>query len=219
MQKKRHFAVRGNKETFALMKQREYSAMLNNSSMIIIIDNYDSFTYNLVQLISANEKRYIVMSNDKISLDAINRLQPSHILISHGPGRPENAGIIVDVIKYFASSILMFGVCLGHQTIGYAFGGTITRTPILMHGKTSLIYHNNTGIYRALENPFTATRYHSLIIAKENFPAELEITATTEEGIIMGVRHRKFPLEGIQFNPESILTKAGALLISNWLQQ
>ncbi len=187
--------------------------------MIVIIDNYDSFTYNLVQLVGANAKKYVVVRNDKISLDEISTLKPSHILISPGPGRPENAGIIVDVIKNFSSSISILGVCLGHQAIGYACGGTIRRAPVLMHGKTSHIHHNNSGIYSSLENPFIATRYHSLIIAKENLPSELEITATTDDGIIMGVRHRTHPLEGMQFHPESILTTAGATLISNWLNQ
>ncbi len=186
--------------------------------MILVIDNYDSFTYNLVQLVAAVNDDYRVVRNDKITLDEIKQLKPTHILISPGPGRPENAGICIDVIKQFGADIPIFGVCLGHQAIGFAFGCKIVRAPVLMHGKTSMIYHDAKSIFQNIENPFEATRYHSLIIERQSITTDLVITSETKEGIIMGVRHTKYPIEGIQFHPESILTKVGEKLINNWLQ-
>ncbi len=185
--------------------------------MILVIDNYDSFTYNLVQLVAAVNYNYKVVRNDKITLDQIEEIKPTHILISPGPGRPEDAGICIDVVKRFGSQIPILGVCLGHQAIGFAFGCTIVRASILMHGKTSMIYHDEKSIFQNIENPFEATRYHSLVIERDSITPELVITSETKEGIIMGVRHKKFPIEGIQFHPESILTKVGEKLIYNWL--
>ena len=185
--------------------------------MILIIDNYDSFTYNLVQLVGRHTNDLIVVRNDKIRAKEVTVLKPSHILISPGPGRPEHAGICVDIIRELGPHVPILGVCLGHQAIGYAFGATITHAPRLVHGKVSQIYHQLNGLFRNIPNPFDATRYHSLIISKDNFPKELEVTATTEDEIIMGVRHRHFPIEGIQFHPESVLTKSGPDVILNWL--
>lgn len=185
--------------------------------MILIIDNYDSFTYNLVQLIGQHTKDFVVHRNDKLSIDAINRMKPSGILISPGPGRPENAGICVELIRKLGARIPILGICLGHQAIGYAFGGTITHAPHLMHGKTSSIYHHDGDLFRNLPNPFEATRYHSLIISQNDFPKELSVTARTEDDIVMGVKHQEYPIEGIQFHPESVLTKFGPQIISNWL--
>jgi anthranilate synthase component 2 len=188
--------------------------------LILIIDNYDSFTYNLVQLVGQVTKNYIVVRNDKLSADVLKtEMKIDKILISPGPGRPENAGICVETIKQYSPYIPLLGVCLGHQAIGYAFGGKIDYAPVLMHGKTSLIHHTGKGIFSGIPTPFEATRYHSLIISEDNFPADLEITARTDDGIIMGVRHKNFPLEGIQFHPESILTQVGAQMIKNWLSQ
>lgn len=188
-----------------------------NLKMVLVIDNYDSFTYNLVQLVAAINDDYRVLRNDKITLDEIKQLKPTHILISPGPGRPENAGICIDVIKQFGADIPIFGVCLGHQAIGFAFGCKIVRAPVLMHGKTSMIYHNAKSIFQNIENPFEATRYHSLIIERQSITTDLVITSETKEGIIMGVRHAKYPIEGIQFHPESILTTVGKKIIFNWL--
>lgn len=186
--------------------------------MILIIDNYDSFTYNLVQLVAQVNSDFRVVRNDKITLDEIKQLKPTHILISPGPGRPENAGICIDVIKQFGADIPILGVCLGHQAIGFAFGCKIVRAPVLMHGKTSMIHHDAKSIFQNIENPFEATRYHSLVIERQSITTDLVITSETKEGIIMGVRHTKFPIEGIQFHPESIRTKVGEKLIRNWLQ-
>ncbi|MBI3195819.1 MAG: aminodeoxychorismate/anthranilate synthase component II [Ignavibacteriae bacterium] len=186
--------------------------------MILLIDNYDSFTYNLVQLIGQIRTDIQVVRNDKITVSEMKQMNPERIVISPGPGRPENAGICIQVIKELGRTIPTLGVCLGHQAIGCAFNGTITYAPTLMHGKTSMILHQGEGIFRSIENPFEATRYHSLVIAKENFPKELLITATSEDGIIMGVRHKEFPIQGIQFHPESVLTKVGYKLLSNWFE-
>ncbi|MDI6736796.1 MAG: aminodeoxychorismate/anthranilate synthase component II [bacterium] len=194
--------------------------------MILIIDNYDSFTYNLVQYLGeiglegnniASELQ--VYRNDKITLDEIHNLSPEAILISPGPGTPLEAGISNDVIKEFADEIPILGVCLGHQCIGYVFGGKIVRADRLMHGKTSLIYHHGKGLYEGIENPFVATRYHSLIIKKDTLPACLEITAWTQEEEIMGVHHKEYNLEGVQFHPESILTKAGINILRNFVKR
>ena len=184
--------------------------------MILIIDNYDSFTYNLVQLVGKQAKDILVVRNDKITIEGISSLHPRAIIISPGPGRPERAGICVETIRQLGSTIPILGVCLGHQAIGYAFGAEIVHTPHLMHGKTSSIFHKETALFDNMSNPFVATRYHSLMI-EHHLPQVLEVTATTEENIIMGVRHTTFPIEGIQFHPESVLTKEGGRLISNWL--
>ncbi len=190
--------------------------------MILIIDNYDSFTYNLVQLlgkilVQGNEE-LVVRRNDQISIDKIMAVQPRRIVLSPGPGRPEDAGVTVDVIKTFGSTIPIFGVCLGHQAIGLAFGGAIVHAPTLMHGRTSAIRHNGTSLFENVKNPFIATRYHSLVISPEGFPDCLEVTATTDDGVIMGVQHKTFPVVGVQFHPESILTEEGERLLRNWLK-
>lgn len=187
--------------------------------MILIIDNYDSFTYNLVQLIGQHTVEFEVVRNDKISVAEVAKKKPDGIVISPGPGRPENAGICVELIRSVGKEIPILGVCLGHQAIGYAFGGTITHAPQLMHGKTSMIHHWGSGIFKNVPEPFEATRYHSLVIDKQTLPKEFTITASTEDGVIMGVKHNKFPIEGIQFHPESILTTAGPTIIKNWLNQ
>jgi len=187
--------------------------------MILMIDNYDSFTYNLVQYLGALGEDVKVFRNDKITLKAIKQLRPDRIVISPGPGRPEDAGVSCGVIKEFAGKIPILGVCLGHQALGYAFGGKIVQAKKLMHGKTSLIYHNQKGIFKGIPNPFEATRYHSLIVAKKNLPECLEIIAQTKEGEIMGLKHKQYPLWGVQFHPESILTKAGKNILANFLKQ
>ena len=187
--------------------------------MILIIDNYDSFTYNLVQLVGLHTKDFQVVRNDKISIGEIEQMNPERILISPGPGRPENAGICVELIRSVGKKIPILGVCLGHQAIGYAFGGNIVHAPKLMHGKTSQVHHENGDLFEHISNPFEATRYHSLVISQENFPKELSITAQTSDGIIMGLRHNEFPIEGIQFHPESVLTKVGPQIITNWLNK
>jgi len=183
-----------------------------------MIDNYDSFTYNLVQYLGELGEDVRVFRNNKITTQDIEQLIPQRIVISPGPCTPNEAGISVDVIKQYAGKIPILGVCLGHQSIGAAFGGDIIRAPRLMHGKTSLIYHDGKTIFTGLPNPFEATRYHSLLIKKETLPACFEITAWTDMDEIMGVRHREFILEGVQFHPESILTAVGKDLLRNFLQ-
>jgi len=185
---------------------------------ILVIDNYDSFTYNLVQLIGNFTEDITVKRNDKISIPEIKELNPGKIVISPGPGTPEDSGISQDIIKNIGSTIPILGVCLGHQTIGYCFNAVVTNAPYLMHGKTSSVIHDGKTIYKNIEQNFSAGRYHSLIIQKETVPDSLEISARTEDGIIMGVRHKSFPIEGIQFHPESILTKVGYHLIKNWIE-
>lgn len=185
--------------------------------MILVIDNYDSFTFNLVQYLGELGERVEVFRNDAISVEEISRLDPSGIVISPGPGRPENAGIILGMIARLSGRIPILGVCLGHQAIGAAFGGQVVAAPSIMHGKTSSVHHDGRTIFRGLENPFTATRYHSLVVSGEGFPDALEVTAKTEEGVIMGLRHREHPVEGVQFHPESILTGEGKALLSNFL--
>src|SRR5581483_8477901 len=177
--------------------------------MILVIDNYDSFTYNLVQYLGELGAEVVVRRNDKITLDEIAALKPERIVISPGPCTPNEAGISVPLIKRFAGEIPILGVCLGHQSIGAAFGGEIVRNDRVMHGKTSLIKHRGEGVFHGLPNPFEATRYHSLVIKRDTMPACLEITAETEEGEVMGVRHKQFPVEGVQFHPESALTRSG----------
>jgi anthranilate synthase/aminodeoxychorismate synthase-like glutamine amidotransferase len=185
--------------------------------MILMIDNFDSFTYNLVQYFGEMGEDLIVFRNNAITIEKIEELQPDRIVISPGPCTPKEAGISVDVIRHFAGKLPILGVCLGHQCIGYAFGGNIVRAERLMHGKTSMIYHDGKSIFTGLPNPFEATRYHSLVIERAAMPECLEITAETDIGEIMGVRHKEFPIEGVQFHPESILTQHGKELLRNFL--
>jgi anthranilate synthase component 2 len=186
--------------------------------MLLMIDNYDSFTYNLVQYFAELGAEVAVYRNDEISVEQIEKLKPQHIVVSPGPCTPNEAGISVAAIRHFAGKIPVLGVCLGHQSIGQAFGGKIIHAKQLMHGKTSPIFHNNTSVFRGLPSPFTATRYHSLVIEKETLPDCLEITAWTEDGEIMGVRHRALAVEGVQFHPESILTEYGHDMLKNFLE-
>jgi len=187
-------------------------------NMLLVIDNYDSFTYNLVQYLGELGQDIRVYRNDKITLREIEALNPQRVVISPGPCTPREAGISVDLVKHFAGRIPILGVCLGHQAIGYAFGGEIIHAKKLMHGKTSMIHHDGKTIYKKLPNPFEATRYHSLVIERESIPDELEISAETDDGEIMGVRHKEYIIEGVQFHPESILTKAGKDLLRNFLE-
>jgi anthranilate synthase component 2 len=185
--------------------------------MILIIDNYDSFTYNLVHLVAEHTEDYKVVRNDAITIEEIEELAPYGILISPGPGRPKDAGITGDIIRKFAEHTPILGVCLGHQAIGEVYGGKVVHAPKLMHGKTSTIHHDGKGIFGGIEDGFTATRYHSLVLDSDRIPDEFEITARSEDEVIMGIRHRSLPLEGIQFHPESLLTTAGKKLIANWI--
>lgn len=194
--------------------------------MIIVIDNYDSFTYNLVQYLGELGAEFPVASviqvyrNDQISLEQIGQLQPEAIVISPGPGRPEDAGISLEIIRTLGQTVPILGVCLGHQSIGQVFGGQIVSAPELMHGKTSQVTHTGVGVFRGLDNPMTATRYHSLVIEPQTCPDVLEITAWVEDGTIMGVRHRNYPhIEGVQFHPESVLTTLGKQMLRNFLTQ
>lgn len=186
--------------------------------MLLMIDNYDSFTYNLVQYLGELGEDVRVFRNDKITIREIEEMSPERIVISPGPCTPKEAGISIEVIRDFAGKVSILGVCLGHQSIGAAFGGEIIRAPRLMHGKTSMIYHDGKTIFDGLPNPFEATRYHSLVIKRETLPECLEITAWTDQGEIMGVRHREFIIEGVQFHPESILTRVGKDLLRNFLR-
>ncbi|MBN3959111.1 aminodeoxychorismate/anthranilate synthase component II [Nostoc sp. NMS8] len=194
--------------------------------MIIVIDNYDSFTYNLVQYLGELAAEFPVADdikvfrNDKISIDEIRALKPQAVVISPGPGRPEDAGISLELIEQLGQDLPILGVCLGHQSIGQVFGGKIIPAPELMHGKTSQVSHTGVGVFRGLENPLTATRYHSLVIERETCPDVLEITAWVEDNTIMGVRHRNYPhIQGVQFHPESVLTSSGKQLLRNFLEQ
>ncbi|MDQ0115938.1 aminodeoxychorismate/anthranilate synthase component II [Paenibacillus harenae] len=186
--------------------------------MILVIDNYDSFTYNLVQYLGHLGEDIIVKRNDEIDLAGIEELKPDHILISPGPCSPNEAGISLSLIEHFKGVIPIFGVCLGHQSIGQAFGGEVVRAEKLMHGKTSQIFHNSKSIFEGMPSPFTATRYHSLIVRRETLPDCLEITAETDEGEIMGLRHKEYAIEGVQFHPESIITEHGLTMLRNFLQ-
>jgi anthranilate synthase/aminodeoxychorismate synthase-like glutamine amidotransferase len=187
--------------------------------MILVIDNYDSFTYNLVQYLGELGKKLKVVRNDKITIPQIKKLKPEKIVISPGPGRPENSGISVEVIREFYKKIPILGVCLGHQCIGFCFGGRIVSAKRLMHGKTSLIYHNGKTIFKGLPNPFEATRYHSLVISRKDFPEDLEIIAwEKKDNEIMGIKLKSYPVWGVQFHPESILTKVGKKLLENFLK-
>ena len=192
--------------------------MLGPDTMLLLIDNYDSFTYNLVHYLGELGADVQVWRNDAFSLQDVKRLKPSHIIVSPGPGRPEDAGITPDVIRAFAPGVPILGVCLGHQAMAQCFGGTVVRARRLMHGKTSEIHHDGRGLYRGLENPFTATRYHSLIVRRETLPDCLVETAKTKEGELMGIRHKEYEVEGVQFHPESFLTEVGLQLIRNFLE-
>ncbi|MUG88441.1 aminodeoxychorismate/anthranilate synthase component II [Paenibacillus timonensis] len=187
--------------------------------MILVIDNYDSFTYNLVQYLGELGEEVAVRRNDEIDLAGIEALQPDHILISPGPCTPNEAGITLDLIERFKGVIPIFGVCLGHQAIGQAFGGNVIRAERLMHGKTSPIHHQGESVFAGLPSPFTATRYHSLIVERESLPDCLEITAETAEGEIMGLRHKEYAVEGVQFHPESIITQHGHQILRNFLNR
>jgi len=185
--------------------------------MLLMIDNYDSFTYNLVQYFSELGEKVVVYRNDEITLDKIAQLNPERIVISPGPCTPNEAGVSLAVINQFSQNIPVLGVCLGHQSIGQAFGGRVIHAKQLMHGKTSPIFHHNTGVFRGLPNPFTATRYHSLVVERSTLPDCLEVTAWTEDGEIMGIRHKTLAIEGIQFHPESILSEYGHQMLENFL--
>jgi len=185
--------------------------------MILMIDNYDSFTYNLVQYLGELGAELVVRRNDRVTTDEIAVMRPERIVISPGPCTPNEAGVSLEVIRTFAGKIPILGVCLGHQAVGQAFGGRVVRAPRLMHGKTSEIAHDGAGIFRGLTNPFTATRYHSLLVERETLPACLAITAEAD-GLIMGLRHRELPVDGVQFHPESILTTEGKKLLKNFLE-
>jgi para-aminobenzoate synthetase component 2 len=185
--------------------------------MIIMIDNYDSFTYNLVQFVGELGEELQVYRNDKITVEEIERLSPDYLMISPGPCTPNEAGISMDVIRHFAGKIPILGVCLGHQSIGQVFGGKVIRAHRLMHGKTSEVYHDGKTIFEGIPSPFTAARYHSLIVEEETIPDVLEVTARTAEGEIMAIRHREYPIEGVQFHPESIITEHGKQLLRNFL--
>jgi len=186
--------------------------------MLLVIDNYDSFTYNLVQYLGEIGQDPVVHRNDKITIEEIKHLKPERIVISPGPGRPENAGISEQVVETFHKEIPILGVCLGHQAIAQNFGAKIVHAPYLMHGKVSDIHHDGKTVFKDIPDPFVATRYHSLVIEKNTLPEELEITSWTKDDIIMGIRHKKYPLEGIQFHPESILTDQGKAILANFLK-
>ncbi len=186
--------------------------------MLLMIDNYDSFTFNLVQYFGELEEEVRTFRNDEITIEQIEALKPDRICLSPGPCTPAEAGICIDVLKHFAGRIPMLGVCLGHQAIGAAFGGKVVRAQEIMHGKTSEITHTGVGIFRGLPSPFTVTRYHSLAIERESLPDCLEITAQTADGEIMGVRHKDYPIEGVQFHPESILSEHGHAMLKNFLE-
>jgi len=186
--------------------------------MLLLIDNYDSFTYNLYQYLCELGQEVVVIRNDKTTIDKIEKMQPERIVISPGPGRPENAGISNDVIKHFAGKLPILGVCLGHQCVGQAFGATVERAGEIKHGKSSLVHHDGKGVLARLPNPFSAIRYHSLAVMRQGLPDCFEVSAQTENGIIMGLRHKDYPIEGVQFHPESIMTKEGKDLLYNFLK-
>jgi len=184
---------------------------------ILLIDNYDSFTYNLYQALRGLGARVDVVRNDKIDVSGIRRRAPSHLVLSPGPGRPEEAGVTLDAVGAFAGRVPILGVCLGHQAIGLAFGGRVVRAPRMMHGKTSRVSHDGRGVYRGLANPFTATRYHSLLVEERTLPGCLQATSRADDGALMGVRHRTLAVEGVQFHPESVMTPEGVRLLKNFL--
>jgi para-aminobenzoate synthetase component II len=184
---------------------------------ILVIDNYDSFVFNLVQYLGQLGADCEVRRNDEITVADVGRSGAAGILLSPGPGTPDRAGIMMEVIETYAGDLPLFGVCLGHQAIGAAFGGTVTRAPELLHGKTSQVVHKGVGVLSGLPDPFTATRYHSLAVLPETLPAEIEVTGWTESGVVMAMRHRELPVEGVQFHPESVLTEGGHTMLANWL--
>jgi anthranilate synthase/aminodeoxychorismate synthase-like glutamine amidotransferase len=185
--------------------------------MVLLIDNYDSFTFNLAQYLGELGHAPAVRRNDEITLGEVEAMQPSRIVISPGPGRPEDAGISVDVIKKIGAKVPVLGVCLGHQAIGYAFGGDVVRAPVLMHGKTSSVQHDGRGVFNGVSQPFVAGRYHSLVVADPP-PEPLEISARTDDGVVMGLRHRRWPVHGVQFHPESVLTGEGRKILRNFVE-
>ncbi len=184
---------------------------------VLVIDNYDSFVYILVQYLGEMGLEPVVVRNDKATIDELEAMQPDALLVSPGPGRPEDAGLSNDAIVHFAGRIPILGVCLGHQCIGHVYGGIVSRAPELMHGKTSFVRHHDTGVFAGLPSPVEATRYHSLIVEREGLPDELEITAETDSGLIMGMRHRTHDIQGVQFHPESVLTSGGKQMLASWL--
>lgn len=186
--------------------------------MIVVVDNYDSFTYNLVQYLAELGADVHVYRNDAIDLPGLRALAPKGVLVSPGPGHPDESGVSLDVIRELGKTVPVFGVCLGHQTIGHVYGGKVIRAPRLMHGRTSPIEHEGKGVFRSLPSPFTATRYHSLIVERESLPDCLAVTAWTAEGEIMGLKHKTLPLEGVQFHPESFLTEHGHTMLRHWLE-
>jgi anthranilate synthase/aminodeoxychorismate synthase-like glutamine amidotransferase len=187
--------------------------------MILVIDNYDSFTYNLVQYLGELGASLTVYRNDKITVGEIESIAPRGIVISPGPGNPDDAGISLELIARLGARIPILGVCLGHQCIGQAYGGRVLGAPILMHGKTSMIHHDGSSLYKGVANPFEATRYHSLVVERDSIPGCLKLTAWTEDGVVMGLCHAQFPVEGVQFHPESILTFEGKKILNNFLQR
>ena len=186
--------------------------------MILIIDNYDSFTYNLVQYVGELGGEISVFRNDAITADEVEKIKPTHIILSPGPKRPEDSGVCIDILKRFSGEFPILGVCLGHQAMGLVFGGRVINAPKIMHGKLSDIYHDGKSIFKGLKNPFKATRYHSLVVDTKDLPDELEISAKTEDGTIMGLRHKRYKVEGVQFHPESFLTNGGKRLLKNFLE-
>ena len=197
--------------------------MSKYSPVVFVLDNYDSFTYNLVQYLGELGAKVEVWRNDQVTIDDVERLRPERIVVSPGPCTPQEAGISIELIRHFAGKVPLLGVCLGHQAIGAAFGGRVVRAKNLMHGKTSQVQHDGRSIFRGVASPMIATRYHSLVVAEEDLPADLEVTAHTLEKdgtrVIMGLRHRRFPVEGVQFHPESVLTADGKKLVANFLDQ
>jgi para-aminobenzoate synthetase component 2 len=187
------------------------------TARVLVIDNYDSFVYNIVQYLGQLGADCEVRRNDEIDLAEVGRLAPDGILLSPGPGSPDRAGVCVDLIRQYGGRIPLFGVCLGHQAIAEAYGATVTRAPELLHGKTSLVHHDGTGVLAGLPDPFTATRYHSLAVVAGTLPPELEVTGRTDSGVVMALRHRDLPIEGVQFHPESVLTQGGHRILANWL--
>lgn len=186
--------------------------------MIFVLDNYDSFTYNLVQMLGELGAEMEVRRNDRITVGEIERLRPKALVLSPGPGRPEDAGILLETIRRFAGKLPILGVCLGHQAIGQVFGGEVVSAPSLVHGKATEVHHDGRTIYKGLPLPFAAGRYHSLVVAPDSFPGTLEVSANTTEGVVMGLRHREWPIEGVQFHPESVLTPVGPQLLENFLR-
>ena len=191
---------------------------MQHREVVLVIDNYDSFTYNLVQYLGELRESVVVRRNDEITLAEIAPLNPLAVVLSPGPGKPDEAGICKDLLVEFGPTIPMLGVCLGHQCLGEAFGGTVRRASQVMHGKVSRVTHAEQSVFRGIPSPFAATRYHSLVVDRENLPADLEVTAWTDDGTVMGLRHRRYPLAGVQFHPEAILTEHGHALLANFLE-